>query len=135
MNEDELEELKSIENEGHENGSSDTMRSSDIGNLETFKEALKITVPFDDAAVNTINDCLEGITADKVDVLELSYEILEALIRKHGTKAEILAHKDDYESIMHLFHQSVIDAFKDAIHKINILSEAQIEEIKKIIEA
>ena len=96
---------------------------------------LKIVVPSDNPEITIINSCLDDIAADDVDVLELSYEMLEVLINKHKSKAEILSKRPNYEAIIELFQQPVIEAFNDAMHKIDILSDGQVEEIRKIIES
>ncbi len=98
-------------------------------------DALRIEAPFDDPEVDTINGCLGDLTVEDVDVDELSYDILEALVRRHKSKEEIISHRQEYEAIIDLFRQPVIEAFKSAMHKIDILSEAQVKEIRRIIES
>lgn len=131
LDRDEIKILKELENED----SGDEGSGIEKRKIEAPGKALQIRAPYDCPALNIINDCLEGITEEKVDVVELSYSILEALIRKHGTKADILDHKEDYESIIPLFHQSVGDALKSAFNKLEILSENQVAEIRRIIES
>ena len=98
-------------------------------------EVLKISDHLDNQEVGIINDCLGDATTDDLDLHELAYDILEALVNRHKSKAEILSHKQDYESIIGLYRQPVIEAFKDAMHKVDILSEDQVEEIRRIIES
>lgn len=75
------------------------------------EEDLKVDNPFAIHEIYVINGCLDGLRLKEMDVTELSYGILEALILRHKTKEKILERKGDYESIIHLYHPSVIDSF------------------------
>lgn len=106
---------------------------SSLDDKGTPTDNLKIINPLGLHAVEVINGSLDGIVPEEVDVKELSYTILEALIREYITKAKIMEHKEDYEQIIPLYNQLVVEAFNEAMEMVEVLSEAQVKEILEII--
>lgn len=81
--------------------------------------------------------CIAGAPSpDNVpdDVTVVSFDFLEALIVRYATRAEIMSHVDEYRGIIAgLDNPIAAEAFEEALHKISILSDDQIKEIRSIV--
>lgn len=84
--------------------------------------------------MKVIDQCLGNIDRS-VNMVELGYELFEALVMAYGSKQEIIDDMDDYDEIINFYSLPVIEAFEDARNKVLILTSEQITEIKKIIES
>lgn len=86
----------------------------------------------DTSVAEVIDHCIRESQSGGCE--QLSYEFFEALIIRHVTRAEIKLHAEEYKAAVEsLGNQEASEAMDLALHRVDVITDEMIEDIRKII--